>query len=220
MRPPTARRPRPVGRAVSAAAAALTLVLTGCSSGADEPAAPEAAPTPIANLNSGAMQIPRIDFCRRIGSSAVEEALGGEPNHADSYGNGDEAPVLESGASDVMQELGCEWRTDDGRVARAWVFARPVTKDFATRIVRGANGGKSCERAARPTFGTPSYAQTCAVPNDVQRVRRAGLFGQTWLTCELTAPGADDAAAGDTTDLAERTNAWCVEVANALNTAR
>ncbi len=46
------------------------------------------------------------------------------------------------------------------------------------------------------------------------RVRHAGLFGQTWLTCELAATGDDLAG------LRERTDDWCVEVANTLNTAR
>ena len=98
--------------------------------------------------------------------------------------------------------------------ARAWVFARPVTARLASRVVRDAAGQERCRTAGNAGFGDPSYRQVCRV-GDTQRARRAGLFGQTWLTCELTVPASTPAREVD-----QRTDAWCVEVVNALNTSR
>jgi len=213
MRPPTARRR--CRRAVAGAVLlACVLVLAACS-GDEETAAPEPEPTPIANLNTRAMQIPRIQFCPRIDPDAVEAALAGRPDDDRSYGNGDEAEVLERGRADVVQELGCEWSTEEGVHARAWVFARPVTPRLARRLVSDAAAETSCRRTRTAAFGSPSYGQVCRGDDQSKRVRRAGLFGQTWLTCELAVPATTAAR-----ELAQRGDAWCVEVANALNTAR
>jgi hypothetical protein len=213
MLPPSARR-RPAAVAV-AGLLAVSLVLAGCSD-EEERAAPEPEPTPIDRLNTTAMQIPRIQFCPRIDPGAIADALGGEPDDDRSWGNGDEAPVLPGGRSDVVQELGCEWTTEDGATARAWVFARPITPPLATRVVRDAAGQERCRTAGNAGFGEPSYRQVCRVDvDDNQRARRAGLFGQTWLTCELTVPGTTPAREVD-----QRADAWCVEVVNALNTSR
>jgi hypothetical protein len=57
-------------------------------------------------------------------------------------------------------------------------------------------------------------SQSCRLPDGRQRLRHAGLFGQTWLTCELATTEPEKA------DLRDRSDAWCSEVANALNTAR
>jgi hypothetical protein len=211
MLPPSARRRRPA--VAVAGLLASVLVLAGCSD-EEEKAAPEPEPTPIGRLNTTAMQIPRIQFCPRIDPGAITDALGGEPDDDRSWSNGDEAPVLASGRSDVVQELGCEWTTEDGAGAGAWVFARPVTPRLAAQVVRDAAGQRGCRTAGNAGFGNPSYRQACRVEGD-QRVRRAGLFGQTWLTCELTAPGATA-----TRELTQRNDAWCVEVVNALNTSR
>ena len=105
MLPPSARR-RPAAVAV-AGLLGILLVLAGCSD-EEERAAPEPEPTPIDRLNTTAMQIPRIQFCPRIDPGAIADALGDEPDDDRSWGNGDEAPVLAGGRSDVVQELGCE----------------------------------------------------------------------------------------------------------------
>ena len=65
-----------------------------------------------------------------------------------------------------------------------------------------------------PAYGKPTVTQVCRRAGGEQRVRHAGLFGQTWLSCEVAAPSAE--AAG----IRDRADAWCVQVANALNTAR
>ncbi|HET7349425.1 MAG TPA: hypothetical protein VFJ28_00660 [Marmoricola sp.] len=207
---PSARR----RRAAVVLVGLLTFVLGAGCSDEEERAAPEPEPTPIDRLNTAAMQIPRIQFCPRIDPGAIADALGGEPDDDRSWGNGDEAPVLPGGRSDVVQELGCEWTTEDGVSARAWVFARPVTARLASRVVRDAAGQERCRTAGNAGFGDPSYRQVCRV-GDTQRARRAGLFGQTWLTCELTVPASTPAREVD-----QRTDAWCVEVVNALNTSR
>ena len=42
-----------------------------------------------------------------------------------------------------------------------------------------------------------------------RRVRHAGLFGQTWLACEVEGPRVED----------ERAEQWCVTLVNSLDTA-
>ena len=54
--------------------------------------------------------------------------------------------------------------------------------------------------------------QTCREPEPSGCVRHAGLFGQTWLSCEVTDP-TDGVPA-----VRARADQWCVEVVNALNT--
>jgi hypothetical protein len=58
----------------------------------------------------------------------------------------------------------------------------------------------------------------CRLPDGETRVRHSGLFGQTWLTCQLssTAPGASDSGPNE---MRRRADRWCVEVVNAVNTA-
>jgi hypothetical protein len=206
MRASSARRPwsGPV------AAVVLALLVTGCSE--EKKAAPEPAPTPIARLDTAAMQVPRIEFCTLVPSSAVADALGGEPESDTAYGNGDEEQLPGMG-SDVVHEIGCSWVGEDGAAARAWVFARPVDPAFARSVIASTRKARGCRRVPGPAYGTPSVTQLCRLPGGGQRVRHAGLFGQTWLTCELAATAPEP-------ELRARTDAWCVEVAGALDTAR
>src|SRR6187200_1008709 len=105
----------------------LLLVATGCSQD-EEKASPSATPpTPMASLDTAALQVPRIDFCELVPASAVSDALGAEPDTKASYGNGDETDLPGEG-TEVVHEIGCSWRTDEGAAARAWVFARPVDR--------------------------------------------------------------------------------------------
>ena len=187
-------------------------LVAGC---ADEPeAAPKASPTPISRLNTSAMDIPRIDFCPLVPESAVSKALGGEPDDEATYGNGDEATIPGVGA-DVVHEIGCSWSRDDGTAARAWVFARPVDAGFARKLVASGRQQAGCRTVAGPSYGDPSATQVCRLPQGEARVRHSGLFGQTWLTCQLSSK-ATDAGPGE---LRDRTDRWCVEVATAVNTA-
>ncbi len=216
MHPPTARRvPARPGhvRNVVLGAGVCLLVLAGC--GRQAATAPQPAPTPLANLNTARMQLPRIDFCKLVPDAAVREALGGPTDDARAYGNGDEESVGAAGGKDVLHELGCVWHTASGSTVRTWVFARPVTPAFAKSVITASNKSTGCEAVSGPTFGDPSYTQQCELADGTRRVRHAGLFGQTWLTCEVTAPG--DTALSD---VRSRADAWSVAVANTLNTTR
>ena len=64
-----------------------------------------------------------------------------------------------------------------------------------------------------PAYGNPTSTQLCRRTDGELRARHAGLFGQTWLTCELTVTD------GDLAGLRARADSWCVAVVNTLNTA-
>jgi hypothetical protein len=210
-RRPSSRAPRSLLRAV-AAVLASGLLLSACSED-EESAPPEAAPTPIASLNTVAMQVPRIEFCALVPKDAVSDALGGEAESDAAYGNGDEEELPGVG-EDVVHEIGCSWTGKDGSAARAWMFARPISADFARTVVASAKRTKACRLVPGPAYGKPAMTQLCDLPDGTRRVRHAGLFGQTWLTCEVSS-GELEAA-----ELRARTDRWCVDVANSLNTAR
>ena len=149
---------------------------------------------------------------------AVSDALGGKAEDEASWSNGEEVALPDDGpdvpeGEDVVHELGCAWTGASGATARAWVFARPVDPAFARTAIRSGRGDRPCRTGSLPAFGSPGATQTCRLPDGRERVRHAGLFGQTWLTCEVV----DDASKAN--DLRSRTDEWCVEVANALNTA-
>lgn len=191
-------------------------LLAGCSG--QESSAPEPEPTPLASLNAAAMEIPRIEFCPLVGDTAVEDALGSAPDSDTSYGNGDEVALPRtsgSGTREVVHEIGCTWSTDAGAAARAWLFARPVDAKFARSAIRSMRGVSGCKVGGGPAYGDPTVTQTCRPPTGSLRVRHAGLFGQTWLTCEVSGPPGDR----DLPALRERTDQWCVDVVNALDTS-
>ena len=94
------------------------------------------------------------------------------------------------------------------------MFARPVNTAFARSVIASGRKTKGCRTIAGPPYGDPASAQVCRTAEGEQRLRHAGLFGQTWLTCELATTKSEQA------ELRDRTDAWCSEIANALNTAR
>jgi hypothetical protein len=58
-----------------------------------------------------------------------------------------------------------------------------------------------------PRFGTPSAITRCTAGHPPARsVTLQGLFGDAWLTCRLTLPGAEP-------DAVVRAEHWCVRVA-------
>lgn len=184
--------------------------LTGCS-GSDQ-AAPEPTPTPssIGQLDPASMSLVRVAFCDLVPAAAVTAALGGPVASSATWGNG-EAPPLDGAGSDLAHENGCSW-TGAGRVARAWVFGRPVTAAFARQVIAEDRTRPGCSTETAAGFGQPGAVQVCPVGGRT-RVRHQGLFGDTWLTCEIT-------GAGQTTALRARSDAWCAAVANALNTQK
>jgi len=196
---------------LAAVVVTLGLVLTGCSD--EKKAAPEPSPTPISSLGKSVTQLPRIEFCPLVPDSAVSDALGGKPDSDASYGNGDQEQLPDIG-KDVVHEIGCSWTGEDGATARAWVFARPISTAFARTVIASGAKTKGCRTVPGPAYGKPTDTQLCRLSDGKQRLRHSGLFGQTWLTCELAATDVEPA------ELRTRTDQWCVEVANALDTAR
>jgi hypothetical protein len=186
---------------------ALLLLTLGCG-GDPGPAAPKsAAPTTLDQLADGSVRVVRVAFCDLVPAKAVRAALAAKVTRARSWRNGD--PVPEAGGQ-TGHELGCAWFAGQGRAARAWVFAQPVRPAFAATLVRRAASQPRCRATPSKAFGTPSLVQTCREAGHRQRVRRAGLFGDTWLTCEVSGPGTPRG-------LRQRADAWCLGVANAPN---
>ena len=160
------------------------------------------------------MQVPRIEFCASVPDEAVSDALGGKADSKAAYGNGDREK-LDGAGEDVLHELGCSWSTDAG-LDREGVGVRAARSTPPSRGARSprAAAPRGAGSSSGPAFGTPTVTQVCRRPGGEQRVRHAGLFGQTWLSCEVSAPSAQ------ATGIRERADAWCVQVANALDTAR
>jgi uncharacterized protein YodC (DUF2158 family) len=208
-------------RLVAVAVAALLVTGAGVAAGTlllddgDEPTSagsPSFSTTPLESFDTSTVTVPRASFCDAVDPRQVEAALGGEPADAQSYASGDEVTLTEGGGTsavtDVAHEFGCTWVHADQGAARAWVFAPPVTADRARRLVREAAKTEGCEASPTPPYGAPSVGLLC-VGADGARASYRGLFGDAWLTCELSVrdPATDPAA------LRERAGAWCVGVA-------
>jgi hypothetical protein len=190
----------------------LLLGLGGCGKSAAPTGPKSVAPTPISRLNTDALQLARLSFCDLVPSDAIRNALGGGGAGTEqSWRNGDPTEV-ENGVTDVVHEYGCSW-SRTGYAASAWLFARSVSKDEAKAIIDKTSRRHGCTATKGPHFGKPSQRQVCTLANDSHRVRISGLFGDNWLTCQVSGPGGQSA---DT--VGKRANAWCVQIANAANT--
>lgn len=190
---------------------AAALGATGCSSHQSPAVVQTPAAVGYAQLVPARMQVVRVRFCDLVSRSAVSRALAGTPSTSGRWDNGAAIPGV-TGA-DIGHELGCSWTGPGGAVARAWVFARPVTAAFAGSVVASAAHVPGCTVKANPVFGKPALTQVCSTPARSVRVRQAGLFGDTWLSCEVQASGQSVAV------LTRRSDDWCAAVASALNTA-
>jgi hypothetical protein len=194
----------------SAVAPALALVaatvLAGCDGSSEDAPLTRSAPTSIAQLDVAGVRLARAPFCDRLTDAAVREAVGGPATSSDAWANGDPVPT-DGSPGQVGHEFGCSWTGADGLTASAWVFARPVSPDFAATVIR-ATAGESCPGRSAPAFGSPAILQTCPAGPGLERVRRAGLFGDTWLTCEVTGPSAQVQA---------RADRWCAATVSALD---
>lgn len=181
---------------------ALAMLATACSGSGDDADPPEAPPSSLAELEPGA-ELPRLEFCELLPDDAVSDALGEEPADSLTWAPGDEVDGR------AVQETGCEW-SGTTTTARAWVLARAVDQATAERAVAEAGERRGCRAVAEADFGSPAVRQRCPVPDEPGqlRLRRAGLFGDTWLTCELTGPRAE---------VVERSEAWCARVVDALD---
>ncbi|MCW2794489.1 MAG: hypothetical protein JWO76_3587 [Nocardioides sp.] len=195
--------------------AALPVVLTlglgglaGCQGDPPhEPATvPSASSTPLASVDTNALTVPRADFCGLVAPAQAREALGAEVASSTSYANGDPAR-LAPGVRDVAHEFGCTWTAADGAVARAWVFAPPVTRARANALRRDELR-PGCTRAKGPAYGAPSVATRCSGHGrEGTELGYFGLFGDAWLSCTLTLPPG-----ADWRGQPERADRWCAAV--------
>jgi len=203
---PSHRRRR---TAAALGAAVVVSLSSGCFSQDKAPVA--ARPTPISQLRTATMTIPRVEFCSNVPKRAVADALGTTSSRLAAYRAGDRTAV--AGTTDQVAENGCAWLASNGpALARAWVFASPADATMARDAIRDARSTPGCRLVGSPPFGAPSLTQVCDSSGTL-RVRHAGLFGTSWLTCELS----------DTGTLAvvrKRADAWCVQVASTLNGMR
>lgn len=220
------------GLALLGACAALLVVITGCTVGSLEPPADQTAagssPSPDASdggtsdrsrgsgggsVDLSNLPIARGEFCDLLDPDAVEEALSGPVLETAHYVNGQDAS-LAPGVTDVAHEYGCVFEGSSPAVARAWVFARPVQRAEARRLARGAKAAPRCREADSIGFGDPGVATICRPDRSspVVQVRLAGLFTDSWFSCELSLPGGPQRA-GEVRRTAER---WCMDVAVTL----
>jgi hypothetical protein len=190
--------------------AAIALGCAGCGPSGSPRVAPTPEPTPLARLNTAAMALPRIDFCTLVPPTAVKDALAAAHGTPKRWGNG-QGTDLPGVGEQVVAEHGCAW-TAGTAAARAWTFAPPVSRTFASAVAAQARRQGNCHDLSGPPFGQPSLTQLCS-DGATHRVRHAGLFGDTWLTCEV-------ADAAPVRAVRHRADAWCVQVANVLNTTR
>lgn len=194
----------------------VALAVGGCSSDDSSSNTPASvAPTPLAQLNTASLRIARINFCGLLPHTAIEDALGGREASHESYRNGDDAQLTQD-VKDVAHEFGCSYTAKDGTQAQAWVFAQPVDRELARKINRQAKHRKGCTAESGAGFGQSSVRQVCSLDGGIQRVRLSGLFHNSWLACEISAPEA----AAPVKELRARADAWCVQVANITNTER
>ncbi len=193
----------------------VLLLIGGCAKGPAAPTGPKSvAPTPITRLNADALVLARVDFCTLVPAGAIQDAVGGSGSVTKkTWRNGDRAEVG-NGVSDVVHEFGCSW-SRGGDAASAWIFARSVSPAYAGKVLAKTSHRQGCTASTGPHFGTPSQRQVCRLADGSHRVRDSGLFGDTWLTCQVSGPAGETSAS-----IGKRADAWCVQVANATSTRR
>lgn len=196
--------------ALTAGAVAVGLLVAGAP---EDPARRADAPDPTASapakveLDVSRLPIPREPFCADLDDPEVPLALAAPVDDGSSWESGDTV-LLAPGLRDVAHEFGCRFVGADAE-ARVWVFAAPVSVAEARRLVREARSADGCRVLRSGTaYGRPGLTRACSDGGEVE-VSARGLFGDTWLTCQLT----DGADRGEVTRRAER---WCVHVATTL----
>ncbi len=213
-----ARRPRTRKGLVVAAVLVLAglvayagLVSRGSGDGsAPAPATPT--PTPLGSMDLSGLPITRGPLCAGISGADVRDALGGRVTGTAHYDSGQRV-TMAPGLRDVSHEYDCTYR-GAGTEARVWVFAEPVDPTAARGLAAAARTARGCRVVAGgPTFGTPGVTTVCRPPRGTQRaVALHGLFGDAWVSCQLTTRAADVPAA----TAVRRTEQWCVDVATSV----
>jgi hypothetical protein len=167
-----------------------------------------ALPSPTAPADLSALPISREPFCDRIDERYAAAALGGQVTERTSYGPG-ERVSLAPGVTDVAHEFGCVFGSGAGE-AKVWVFTAPVTGSEARAMVEDVRGQRECsypEDALQ--YGTPGVVGVCRLSGERAQVTARGLYGDTWLTCQLTVEA-------DPEDALARAEPWCLHVATSL----
>ena len=197
------------------------MLLAGCTFSSSEPQ--KAAPSPSvrptdSKLDLSGLPIPRTQICDLLSEDGVKEALGGPIAGTDHYGNGDDVEVT-PGLVDVSHEYGCVYEAESGDTARVWVFARPVARSEARTLVRRARHGRDCAFPKPVGFGSPGLTSVCELSSTPSgpdhaaatvRARLEGLFGDTWVGCEVSEPLEGSSSSGG--DVVQRAVSWCTEV--------
>jgi hypothetical protein len=201
--------------ASSIAAGACTL-----SPEASQEPSPKVAPSD-ADLDLSGVPVQRAGFCDLLDGDDVAQALEGPVRDTAHYGNGDEVEVR-PGLVDVSHEFGCVFEGPAGKVARAWVFARPVTAPEARTLVRRARRGGDCAFPESVRFGAPTLTSVCKVagppPEEAPtvRARLEGLFGDSWVGCEISEPLVRSEGTSGRADVVQRADQWCTEVVTTI----
>lgn len=180
-------------------AGVLVAFLTRGTTTAPDPAsAPEPVPSKsasptVSRADLSALPVPRESVCAAVPEPAVQSALDGPVVSTAHYDNGEQLE-LPTGEQDVSHEFGCVWTGSDGVEARLWVFARPVSQAEARGLAGSARRGRGCRVDDRVGFGDPGVTSVCPQPSQDDeprsRARLEGLFGQTWVGCEVSASAA------------------------------
>jgi hypothetical protein len=175
-------------------------------SGSGRDASPSASPRAPGSLDLSGVPVARRPFCDALQPDDVRTALGGRVRGTAHYVPGQQAS-LAPGLRDVAHEYDCTFRGARAEV-RAWVFAAPVRRPLATSMTEAARDRPGCRLVAgAATFGRPGVTTDCpAAGGSGRTVASRGLFGDAWLTCQLTSRDAEP-------DVVRRAEQWCVTVA-------
>jgi hypothetical protein len=174
-------------------------------------ATPTAAPTPLSDVDVSHLPIPRGPFCAALKQNDIEAALAGPVTRTGHYDSGARA-TLATGLTDIAHEYNCGYSAASGAEARAWVFAAPVSRSAAVALLSKSTAAGCRQLSDGPRFGAPSATSVCRAGTGAPTVvTLRGLFGGSWLSCQLTTPRG--AATPDPVRRAER---WCVQVATTV----
>lgn len=202
------------GLAIAVTAAALVLGPTGDQPDDSEAATPGASPSPRVTTTRGPLDLSNLPVahtlrCDAVDDTALATALEGVPTSATSYVSGDRAEVA-PGVTDTAHEDLCGFESQRAE-AKVWVFAAPVSTPQARRLVHAVRATQGCTFPSDDTgFGTPGLTSVCTRGETVVATLR-GLFGDAWLSCELSVSGP---TAPDVVHT--RADRWCVHVATTL----
>lgn len=211
------------GLARSLALVVCTAFLSACtfSGEPEEPADASSVAPSEAELDLSGLPVPRSAFCDVLAEDDVTQALEGPVSGTAHYDNGDEIEVR-PGYVDVSHEYGCTFEAADGTVAKAWLFARPVNRNEARSLVRRARRGRNCALPETIGFGRPGLTSVCEVAGAAGqadrsvRARLEGLFGDSWVGCEISEPLDAGTGSGRRADVVQRADQWCTEVVTAM----